>query len=1483
MSRNTRSSTRPMSLQRGLLGSYAAFALFAGCVMEAGDDAPLDDAPSEPDRGGDVAPVVDSPRDPASRPAAATTPNTAPHRHRTVFVQLAAKAQLQSARAVRDWKQRGRAVHAALEQTAASSQASLRAYLERRKIAYKSYWAVNVIRVTADAGTIREIEARSDVARIVEDRTFALPPHDPGVQAAAVRAVEWNIANIRAPEAWSDFGTQGEGIVVATIDTGAQFDHPALAMHYRGLGADGTLDHNYSWHDPSGVCGDPEDGPCDNDGHGTHTTGTIVGDDGGDNQIGVAPAARWISAKGCESSSCSFDALLSSGEWMLAPTDLAGENPRPDLRPHIVSNSWGGGSGDDFYREIVEAWVAAGIFPVFANGNSGPSCGSANSPGDYPESYAVGAYDIDEIVADFSSRGPSAFGDIKPNIAAPGVDVRSSVPGGYAVFSGTSMATPHVAGAVALLWSAAPALAGDVAATRALFDGTAVDHEGDDECGGEEGNDNAWGEGQLDVYATLTMAPIGPTGYLSGQVVDDDGDPIPSARVSVSGEHDRQTTTDADGQYSLRLPLGTYDTEAAAFGYLSEAGPDVDITEEVTTTLDFELEAAPMFVLDGFVRDGAGGPIVGATVSVLGTPIAPVITDETGAYSFAAVPQGEYLVRADAGGCLDTEEHVVELTVDTSRDFALDYRSDAFGYQCRPVAFAYEPGTTRLPLDGLDVQTSITLPFPVLLYGESTDRVVVASHGYVAFESAYPNYINESLPARGTPNGAVYGLWDDLYIEPDAGVYTATYGSAPERRFVIEWRDISFTEALEQRTTFTITLHENGDIVTQYLDTASGSRAEGSSATIGIEDGAGATALQYSYNRRSVASGTATLYEVPFSGFVSGSVIDGNDELPIGGVTVTATNADGDVRTAKTTSAGEYRLQLTAGVYRVSLAKLHYESVETTLTVVEDETVEFDGRLDTALAVIDPTSIAMVLGPNEVRTRVVTAGNAGLVDMSFAVHEAGGSRQQIVATRHFRRAPGADPHALTTRGLYPDRPPGSGITPSSPGDIISSFAPDEVESAWGIGESEHLWLSDIDVLANVEYTDAGEATGRAHGAGWAGDFPGDMAYDGSRDLMCQVAVGNDNGIHCWDPSTGEIEESIEGAFEWTMISQRGLAYRADDDSFYVGGWNEGVIYHVAGLSHDEPGEVLGACSPSDGDISGLAYNAAENVLWVATNSDSDTLYQVSADDCTTLSTLPPPQSGGYQGAGLEMDEEGNLWVVAQSPSRVYLVESGVPAFGDIAWLTVDPTEGEVEPGESATLEVTIDTTDLEPGLYLGSLFVTSNSGRRPTTRIPVSLVVSGYVRAANAGGSEYLDVAGDTWPADQAYVAGEWGYVQKGKVRNANSDISGTDDDPLYQSQRENMYAYRYDDVPDGIYEIDLRFAELQRSDFGDRLFDVIVEQELLLPAHDIYYEVGRRAADDHTFFVHVTDGRLDVRLVPRAGTRKPVINAVRVRHRPDR
>ena len=431
----------------------------------------------------------------------------------TFWVLMYEEANLLPAYGLLDRNARGTFVYQRLNEVADRSQAGLRAMLDARGVSYQPFWIVNLVRVTGGESLVFEIAARDDVKRIYADRTYRIPPPAVEVGPARVSAVEWGIDRIRAPLVWSTFNDRGEGIVVANIDTGVQYNHPALVNQYRGNLGGGVFDHNYNWKDPSNVCGNPSNVPCDNNSHGTHTMGTMVGDDGGANQIGVAPRAKWLACKGCETNSCSFNALAACGQWVLAPTNLAGGSPRPDLRPHVVNNSWGGGPGDPFYQATVNAWVASGIFPQFSNGNSGSGCNTSGSPGDYVESYSAGAFDINNNIAGFSSRGPSTFGpgEIKPNVSAPGVAVRSSIPtNNYGSFSGTSMASPHVAGTVALIWSKAPGLSRNIGATRTLIDNTAVD-TASTQCGGTTDDNNVWGEGKLDAFAAVSAIQQRPS------------------------------------------------------------------------------------------------------------------------------------------------------------------------------------------------------------------------------------------------------------------------------------------------------------------------------------------------------------------------------------------------------------------------------------------------------------------------------------------------------------------------------------------------------------------------------------------------------------------------------------------------------------------------------------------------------------------------------------------------------------------------------------------------------------------------------------------------------------------------------------------------------------------------------------------------------------------------------------------------------------
>ncbi|MEN9578313.1 MAG: hypothetical protein RJA70_1322 [Pseudomonadota bacterium] len=1395
---------------------------------------------------------------------------------RAVWVVMKQKANLTTAKQAKGWKARGNAVHSALRNQATQSQVAIRADLDARGLRYKAHWIVNAIKVTADDATIASLKKRSDVERVFDDYTLSIPKPIPSALKVGPLEANWNITQIGAQRVWDELGIRGEGIVVANIDTGVEFQHPALANQYRGLQADGSIDHSYSWFDPSGGC---TGAPCDNNGHGTHTMGSMVGDDGNGNQIGVAPGARWIAAKGCEDGGCSLESLVASGEWMLAPTDSSGNNPRPDLRPQVVNNSWGGGGGSDFYRAIVQAWESAGIFPVFSNGNSGPSCGSVGSPGDYPESYGVGAFDQFDNIADFSSRGTSFFGVTKPNVSAPGVDVFSSVPGGFAAFSGTSMAGPHVAGAIALIWSAAPAIVGDVAATRAILDQSAEDRD-DTSCGGEPGNNNVWGEGRLNAFQAIMISPTGPSGFLVG-TVSSTGTPIQGAAISIAG-NPRGASSDATGAYTLRLPVGSYEASAQAFGYLASAPVGVQVDENQTVTQDFNLAVAPSHLVEGAVTDPQGSPIANARVSLVGTPLPVQLTDAAGRFSFGDVPEGTYSLSVSAGGCFADNSREVIVSAAQDLEITLGATVDAYGYQCSNVEFNPRTTDTVLPLFGDDNQVQVALPFGFWLYGTQYSSLMVTTNGYVAADSPFPSLSNGALPDPSVPNAAIYALWDDLVVDFDGTVATGTHGTAPNREFVIEWGNARFLSDFGQTVTFQMVLRENGQILIQYMS-GEGALATGSSATIGIENAAGDDALQYSNNRSSVTPGSAVLYQAPPAGLVSGSIADRNDSLALAGASVTATEvSSGVTRSATTAADGTYALRLAEGNYDVVVSKKNYQSAQFAANVVADATISQSFSLATALGSIAPSSIQLVVGAGQVRTRTLTLSNTGSAALNYEVGESGGAKASVVSTVKLQRNPAADRNAKTTKDLYVKQQP-RGIKPQDTGDVLATIDLSAIGVPWGTGFNDSLWFSDASALSNSEYGVDGVPTGLNHSASWAEGFPADMAYDSSRGLMCQLAVGGTNSIHCWDPATGNVVSEIGGAFPWTAISQRGLAYNASDDTFFVGGWNEGIIYRVAGSSAGQPGAVLGTCMPADGSISGLAYNASQDVLWVSTNSPDSTIYQLNAQDCTVISVLPHPSGVQFDGAGLEMDEQGNLWTVSQNLRLGYLIESGVPSFSDVSWLTVTPAAGSVAVGASAALNVTIDTTGLAPGLYLAKLAINTDAGRKPRLVVPVSVVVSAYLQAVNAGGNAYVDGTGDTWVKDKSHSNGSWGYVQKGKTRSVTKAIAGTTDPILYRSQRENAYAYRYDGVPNGIYEIDMRFAEITNTKLGKRMFDVVVEKTMVLPAHDIVYEVGTYAANNERFFVEVTDGRLDVRFIARAGAGQPVINALRVVHRTDR
>ncbi|MEV6967333.1 S8 family serine peptidase [Hamadaea sp. NPDC051192] len=352
------------------------------------------------------------------------------------------------------------AVYQRLVQQADRTQADLRKQLDRWHLSYQPYYLVNGIQVDGGPLVRQWLSARDDVDRVLLDPVLRPLPSEIETHHGPLTSPgtdHWNIDMVGAPTAWAQ-GVTGSGIVVGSSDSGADGTHPALAANFRG-GPD-------SWYDPwNGTTQ-----PTDHNGHGTHTLATAVGHEG----VGVAPGAQWIGCVNLARNMGSPSYYLDCLQFMLAPFPTGG-NPftdgHPDRAPNILTNSWGcpevEGCDPASLRPAIDALAAAGIAVVVAAGNSGPRCGSiTDPPATYASAITVAAVNSNGAVTDFSSRGSSDTPG-KPDIAAPGEQVLSAMPGGtYEKADGTSMATPHVAGVIALLWSKEPALIGDLTATR---------------------------------------------------------------------------------------------------------------------------------------------------------------------------------------------------------------------------------------------------------------------------------------------------------------------------------------------------------------------------------------------------------------------------------------------------------------------------------------------------------------------------------------------------------------------------------------------------------------------------------------------------------------------------------------------------------------------------------------------------------------------------------------------------------------------------------------------------------------------------------------------------------------------------------------------------------------------------------------------------------------------------------------------------------
>ncbi|MEO3742781.1 S8 family serine peptidase [Plantactinospora sp. B5E13] len=1304
----------------------------------------------------------------------------------TFTVYLRERAKLSDAATLADDTARATEVYRQLTGTAERSQRDLRDELDKRGAKYTSYWIANAVRVEGDRSLVDSIAARDDVSSIEPSRSYELikPVEMRSGTDNTTNAVEWNVSNIEAPRVWSEFGTRGEGIVVANIDSGVQFDHPALVGSYRGNNG-GTFDHNYNWFDPAEVCANNT--PCDNNGHGTHTMGTMVGDDGAANQVGVAPGATWIAAKGCETNNCSDASLLAAGQWVLAPTDLNGQNPRPDLHADVVNNSWGGGRGDEWYEQTINSWRAAGIFPTFSAGNDGPGCNTTENPGDYPNAYGVGSYDINNNVSDFSGRGTSSIdGAVKPNIAAPGSSVRSSLPGnGYGTGSGTSMAAPHVSATVALVWSVSPAMKGNVDATEQLLDDTATDVNALT-CGGTVDFNNVFGEGRLNAYQAVNAAPRGDGGRISG-VVTAAGSGTPVAGATV-GTGTLNVVTGPDGRYSLVVPVGEHVVTASAYGYAT-ATATVTVDSGDIVTQNFTLTAAPTVTIAGRVVDGSGhGWPLYAKIEVAGRPGGPVFTNPaTGAYSFTVPANATYRLNT-------TVVYPGYQPVATDVQVGTGSRTVNISARVAPACTAagYLPGISD----------------PVL--SQSFDGTTAPDGWSVVNRTTSGGWTFTDTRARGNLTG---GSGNFAIIDSDAlgsgntqdtDLVTPTLDlsgtGAPLLRFNSDWRAVGVSDtadvdvSTDGGTTWTNVWHQTVS--------RRGPRVE----EIPLDAAAGAAEVRVRFRFKGTFAWWWQVDNVQVvnrlctpkpGGLVVGFTTDSNTGAAVNGVTVTSDAAPTDKGVSAPTPDdpnipdGFYWLFSSLSGQQSFTASLPpFRAFTKNVTVDADSTKRADFALKAARLTLDRSEIEMHQPYGSTRTVKVTVTNTGNAPATVELLERSGGFDLLSAR-------GAELVEYKMKGISKAA---TGIAYGAP--TNSAAAAPLVDDAWtrvanapaavfdnstvtlngrvysvgggsGTGNERKTWVYDPSAdtwsaLPDLPTARSKPALGAINGkiyavGGWgAGSTPvatvdvfdpatntwstlpgvtnpvpraataaavsGGKLYvvGGCGDSACGTDTAD---VVVFDPSTNQFSQAADYPQGVSWMSCGGIGGRV----YCAGG--VGTVEFDNGYVLDPAANTWSPLPDMPIDLWGSQYAAAGNMLVLAggaTANSSTLTNRTIAYDPTAGAwvNLPNAQFARYRGGGVcgayKVGGSPSSFVGSAETERLGGLESCVEA-GDASWLSTSPSSFTLAAGASKVVSVVLTATAeagvAQPGTYDAELALVANTPY-PVGSVDVEMNVS---------------------------------------------------------------------------------------------------------------------------------------------------------------
>lgn len=436
---------------------------------------------------------------------------------RRVLIFFEEVEDLSQAYQIENRNERRQYVFNQLSHQALQEQKRVRDFLDKKAQAYRAYYISNMILLlNPSRELVRELQNYEEIVAISLDPVIPLD-RVPEQTERQIRLFQTQsaLSSTGALRVWQQSNSKGEGVVVGIQDTGVDWTHPYLKNQYRGS----ENNHIYHWHDAvrervlsrANPCGYGTLEPCDDDGHGTHVTGSIAGELG----IGMAPESKWIACRNMDQGEGRPSLYIECYQFLFAPHP-SNKDPfvssKPELGADIINNSWGcplveGCKGFEM-DQVFRALHAAGVANVVAAGNSGPSCASVTDiPATHSEfNIVVGAHDHRwGGIAYFSSRGPSRKDSrLVPHLTAPGVNIVSSLPGGkLGPLSGTSMAAPHVSGAIALLWGQESRLKGHVEESLDLILTHARGQKTSDACGElpiDAIPNHTYGYGHLDIW-----------------------------------------------------------------------------------------------------------------------------------------------------------------------------------------------------------------------------------------------------------------------------------------------------------------------------------------------------------------------------------------------------------------------------------------------------------------------------------------------------------------------------------------------------------------------------------------------------------------------------------------------------------------------------------------------------------------------------------------------------------------------------------------------------------------------------------------------------------------------------------------------------------------------------------------------------------------------------------------------------------------------